>query len=107
MRYARRTSDGTKAIVLHISDYTLVTDTLALRPEYAFIYATRLGPTCNEPATASAAPVSPLARTVCDVHLRIGGVLCDMQFAGLAPGFEGYTRSTSGCPTAFRAAYRT
>ena len=41
MRYARRTSDGTKAIVLHISDYTLVTDTLALRPEYAFIYATR------------------------------------------------------------------
>jgi uncharacterized protein (TIGR03437 family) len=66
------TADGSAAIVVHNADYTLVTPDRPLVPgEYAFLYATGFG------------------RVPADVRVTLGGQSCDVQFAGIAPGFVG------------------
>jgi uncharacterized protein (TIGR03437 family) len=78
------------AVVVHNSDYTLVTPALPLVPgESAFLYAAGLGAVVNQPATGSAAPASPLAETVADVRVTLAGLACEVQYAGLAPGLVG------------------
>src|SRR5262249_26251803 len=80
-------SDG-RAIVVHNADYSLATDDRPLeRGEYAFVYATGLGPVSNRPPTGAAA--SGLASTVTLVEALLGGQPCEVQFAGLAPWFAG------------------
>ena len=65
------TANGS-AIVVHNSDYTLVTADRPLAPgEYAFLYATGLG------------------RDSSDIRVTLGGQPCDVQYAGVAPGFAG------------------
>ncbi len=84
------TSDGTQAIVVHNADYSLVTTAHPLQPgEYAFLYASGLGAVTNTPVTGAAAPVLPLAMAAAHVQVTLGGISCDVPFAGLAPGFAG------------------
>jgi uncharacterized protein (TIGR03437 family) len=83
------TSDGTQGVVVHNADFSLVT---AARPlvagEFAFLYAAGLGDVTNRPATGAAAPQAPLA-AASGVSVTLAGTACDVQFAGLAPGFVG------------------
>jgi uncharacterized protein (TIGR03437 family) len=84
------TSDGSAAVVVHNADFALVTAQRPLVPgEFAVVYATGLGRVQNEPVTGAAAPLAPLAATTGNVRLTLGGQPCDVQYAGLAPGFIG------------------
>ena len=75
---------------IHNADSTLVTPARPLqRGEYAFLYATGLGPVSNQPPSGSAAPGSPFAIVQGDVRVTLAGLPCDVPFAGLAPGFAG------------------
>jgi uncharacterized protein (TIGR03437 family) len=82
--------DGTQAIVVRASDNTLVTAARPLRAgEFAYFYASGLGAVENPPADGAGGPLSPLARASADVQVTLGGTGCDVQYAGLAPGFVG------------------
>ena len=84
------TRDGTQAVVVHNADYTLVAAGRPLaRGEFAFLYATGLGQVANQPPTGSGGPITPLARAVADVRVTMAGLPCEVQYAGLAPGFVG------------------
>ena len=84
------TRDGTQAVVVHNADYTLAAAGRPLeRGEFAFLYATGLGQVANQPPTGSGGPVTPLARAVADVRVTMAGLPCEVQYAGLAPGFVG------------------
>ena len=84
------TSGGSQAIVVHNSDYTLATTARPLeRDEFAFLYVSGLGAVANAPADGAGAPVSPPATAMADVRVTLGGLPCEVQFAGLAPGFAG------------------
>jgi uncharacterized protein (TIGR03437 family) len=82
------TSDGTQAIVVHASDYTLAGAARPLdRGEFAFVYVSGLGRVTNPPATGSGAPAH--ATALADVRVTLAGSTSDVQFAGLAPGLVG------------------
>jgi len=84
------TSDGTQAIVVHNADNTLVSAARPLsRGEFAYLYASGLGNVSNIPPDGAGGPSSPLSAVTSDVRVTIGGVACDVQFAGLAPGLDG------------------
>ena len=84
------TSEGTEAIAVHAADYSPANTANPLRPdEYAFVYVSGLGPVSNAPATGAGGPASPPAAVSADVRVTLGGVNCEVQFAGLAPGFAG------------------
>jgi uncharacterized protein (TIGR03437 family) len=84
------TGDGSRAVVVHNTDYTLVTAARPLeRREFAFVYVSGLGRVINQPDTGSAAPVHPLASALADVRVTLAGITCEVQYAGLAPGFAG------------------
>jgi uncharacterized protein (TIGR03437 family) len=85
------TTDGRQAIVVDAVDYHLATAARPLvRGEDVFLYATGLGPVANQPADGTAAPSSPpFATTAAAVQITIGGIACDVQFAGLPPGLAG------------------
>ena len=75
---------------MHNADYTLATAARPLeRDEYAFLYVSGLGAVANAPADGAGGPVSPPATAMADVRVTLGGVPCEVQFAGLAPGFAG------------------
>jgi uncharacterized protein (TIGR03437 family) len=57
--------------------------------EVILVYATALGQVAPPVDAGTAAPLSPLSRTVAPVTAQIGGVNAPVQFAGLAPGFAG------------------
>jgi uncharacterized protein (TIGR03437 family) len=83
------TSDGTQGVVVHNADFSLVTPAHPLvAGEFAFLYAAGLGDVTNRPATGAAAPLVPLA-AASGVSVTLAGTACDVQFAGLAPGFVG------------------
>ena len=84
------TADGTQAIVVHNSDYTLATVARPLeKAEYAFVYVSGLGPAANAPADGAGGPVTPLAPALADVRVTLGAVPCDGVSAVVAPGFAG------------------
>jgi uncharacterized protein (TIGR03437 family) len=77
-------------VLVHNADFSLVTNEKPLvAGELAFLYAAGLGAVSNQPATGAAGPGVPLAETVQRVQVTIAGIPCDVQFAGLAPGFAG------------------
>jgi uncharacterized protein (TIGR03437 family) len=81
---------GVYSVVVHNADNSLVTQQRPLvRNEFAYVYAAGLGRVSNPPPTGAAALVSPLSTAIEDVRVTLGGVPCDVQFAGLAPGFAG------------------
>jgi uncharacterized protein (TIGR03437 family) len=59
------------------------------RGEFIEIYCTGLGQVQNPPEAGTAAPMSPLSRTVLPARVTIGGVDASVSFSGLAPGFVG------------------
>ena len=84
------TSDGTRAIVLHNADFSFANAGRPLVPgESAAVYAAGLGPVANQPPNGAAASSSPLPATLNPVALTLAGLPCEVQFAGLAPGFVG------------------
>jgi uncharacterized protein (TIGR03437 family) len=84
------TRNGADAIVVTIPGNTLVSAAApAEKGQLVYFYATGLGPVRNAPATGAASPRSPLADTVGAVRATLGGVPCEVLFAGLAPDFVG------------------
>ena len=57
--------------------------------QLVYFYSTGLGPVENAPAVGAAAPRAPLARARTAPVVTIGGLICDVQYAGLAPDFAG------------------
>ncbi len=78
---------GQLAVVVRNADYSLLTEVLP--GDSVFVYATGLGPATNEPLSGAAAPSGPLALARGSVKVSISGIPCNVQFAGLAPGFAG------------------
>jgi uncharacterized protein (TIGR03437 family) len=76
------TSNGS-AIVVRNGDYTL----RAPKGDYVFVYASGLGPVDNQPADGAAFP--GLAPTKTAIAVTLAGMPCEVQYAGLAPGFVG------------------
>jgi uncharacterized protein (TIGR03437 family) len=83
-------TSGTTGLVVHHSDNTLVSpDRPVLPSELAYFYTTGLGAVENRPATGSIAPFDPQARVLTAPQVSLGGVECEVLFAGLAPGLVG------------------
>jgi uncharacterized protein (TIGR03437 family) len=59
------------------------------RGGYISLYCTGMGPVDNPPADGAAAPASPLANTLVQPVVWIGGMQGRVTFSGLAPGFVG------------------
>jgi uncharacterized protein (TIGR03437 family) len=53
------------------------------------IFCTGLGPVTNQPATGAPSPGSPLAETIAQPTVFIGGARAEVQFSGLSPGSVG------------------
>ncbi len=84
------TINGTAAIVVHADGNRLVTPEAPLIPgERVYFYATGLGAVDRPPANGQASPRDPPARSVQNPVVTIGGVRCEVEFAGLAPDFVG------------------
>ena len=84
------TFGGSLAVAVHNADYSLVTSARPLaRGEYAFAYASGLGPVSNQPADGVGAPTEVLAAAHADVRVTLAGEPCEVEFAGLAPGLVG------------------
>jgi uncharacterized protein (TIGR03437 family) len=78
-------ANGGRAIVVRAADYSL----RAPKGDFVFVYVSGLGPVSNQPADGAGAPSLPLAATVVSVPVTLGGVPCEVQYAGLAPGLVG------------------
>ena len=76
-----------QAIVVDASANTLAATVRG--GQLVYLYATGLGPVENAPVAGAASPRSPLARTRQLPEVTLGGVPCEVQFAGLAPDFAG------------------
>jgi uncharacterized protein (TIGR03437 family) len=84
------TSNGSRAIVVRNSNFSLVSEQAPLAPgEDVFVYVSGLGAVTSAPATGAGAPGSPAAQVRVPVPVSLGGVPADVQFEGLAPGFVG------------------
>lgn len=92
--------DGTSAIMIHVSDNTIVTARNPLRRgEFVYFYMTGLGPVENTPRTGAPAPANPLARARTTPVITLGGVACEVNYAGLAPGLAGVYQVTIRVPS--------
>jgi uncharacterized protein (TIGR03437 family) len=78
-------TSGRQAIVVRAADYSL----RAPKGDFVFVYASGLGPVSNQPADGAGGPASPPAGTTATVPVTLAGVPCEVQYAGLAPGFVG------------------
>lgn len=84
------TLDGVHAVVVRHADNTLISQANPLRAgEYAYFYAAGLGAVSNAPGDGEAGPGEPLAVALASPEVAIGGVPCEVTFAGLAPGLVG------------------
>jgi uncharacterized protein (TIGR03437 family) len=82
--------NGRDAIVVRNSDNSLATrDRPTRRNEFVYFYATGLGAVENTPASGQPASAVPLSRALLQPVITLGGVRCDVLYAGLAPGFVG------------------
>ncbi len=83
-------ANGQDGILVFNSDFSLVTpaNPASAGTDVVF-YATGLGPVTNAPPTGAPAPREPLAQTIETPSVTLGGVPCEVQFAGLAPDFVG------------------
>jgi len=76
--------------VAHNSDFSSVSAGRPLqRGEFGVLFASGLGAVSNQPQTGATARLSPLSLVQADVHVTLGGLPCDVPFAGLAPGMLG------------------
>jgi minor extracellular serine protease Vpr len=77
--------DNGRAVVVRAADYAL----RAPKGDFVFVYVSGLGPVSNQPQDGNGGPAGPLASTTTPVTVTLGGLPCDVQYAGLAPGFVG------------------
>ena len=68
------------------------------RGGYISIYCTGLGPIDNPPPDGAPAPLKPLAKTLIQPVVLIGGVQATVSFSGLAPGFIGLNQINAQVP---------
>jgi uncharacterized protein (TIGR03437 family) len=78
--------NATDALLIRWRDFTIATNPL-VRGETYILYATGLGLMDLPVATGSA--LNQAARLQRAATLRIGGITCDIDYAGAAPGFVG------------------
>jgi|GEM_PF-943103 len=79
-------ANATDALLIRASDFTLATGPIR-RGDTHILYATGLG--LMDLPVANGAALSQPARIRRSAILRIGGVACDIDYAGAAPGFVG------------------
>jgi uncharacterized protein (TIGR03437 family) len=70
----------------------------AKRGEVVSIYCTGLGPVSNRPATGRPSGSQPLSLTSVAASVSVGGILSDVLFSGLAPGFVGLYQVNARIP---------
>jgi uncharacterized protein (TIGR03437 family) len=82
------------------ASYGLVDSSNPAMPGSTFIqiFCTGLGPVSSQPQTGSPAPLSPLAYTSIIPTVTIGGVLAEVSFSGLAPGYVGLYQVNAQVP---------
>ena len=84
------TLDGTAGAILHNETFQLVTPENPASPgEPVVVYATGLGPVAPAPLTGAPASASPLSLTSIPPVVTVGGIVAEVLFSGLAPGFVG------------------
>ncbi|MCU1325628.1 MAG: repeat-containing protein, partial [Bryobacterales bacterium] len=83
------TGTGQGAVLVATSGQLAATGTPAARGAYISIYCTGLGAVTNQPATGAASPTSPLALTVLQPSVTVGGVAAVVSYSGLAPTLVG------------------
>jgi uncharacterized protein (TIGR03437 family) len=66
--------------------------------ESVSIYCTGLGDVSNRPALGAASPGNPLARSLVDPLVNIGGFIAPVAFSGLAPGYVGLYQVNAQVP---------
>jgi uncharacterized protein (TIGR03437 family) len=79
------------ACALDTSYNLITTSNPAKRGQYVFLFANSLGPVTNPPGDGVPASSSPLSKTTTTPVVTIGGAVvpaADVQFSGLAPGFQ-------------------
>ncbi|OGT77375.1 MAG: hypothetical protein A3I78_11150 [Gammaproteobacteria bacterium RIFCSPLOWO2_02_FULL_56_15] len=75
--------------ILHADDFRTVSERAPARPgEYISIFCTGLGELKSLVAAGNAATYPP-PETVLTPEVRVGGILANVSFSGLAPGFVG------------------
>jgi uncharacterized protein (TIGR03437 family) len=70
----------------------------ANRGEYVTIYCNGLGAVSSPPSTGAVSPSDPLARTIAQPAVTIGGQSADVSFSGLAPGLVGVYQINAQVP---------
>jgi uncharacterized protein (TIGR03437 family) len=76
-------------VILHAADFSLVTESAPAKPgEFVSVFCTGLGQLINPVADGNAAP-NPPPETVLATEVRVGNILANVTFSGLAPGFVG------------------
>jgi uncharacterized protein (TIGR03437 family) len=84
------TSDLVHGLIILLPEYKLMSPDQPLeKGKYAYFYAEGLGSVSNQPSTGNATPGLPYALVQSDTRLTIGGVTCQILFAGLSPGIVG------------------
>ena len=84
------TQDNKHLLALNLADGTLNASQTPARPgQYVTAYLTGQGLVDPPVTTGDVAPASPFSMPVAPVQIKIGGLVADIQFAGMAPGFVG------------------
>ncbi|SRR5579883_345926 len=85
-----RTAGVIDPIVVHASDYSLVTPANPAKAgENLVLYGTGVGTFDLPPATGAGASASPAAQTKVTPTVTVGGASAQVLFSGLAPGYVG------------------
>ncbi len=97
-------SSNGAAIVVRNAGNTLITQDAPLAAgDLVYFYATGLGAVENRPETGAAASTTVLSRTTTRATVTLGGVNCEVLFAGMAPGLVGVYQVNIRVPTGIAA----
>jgi len=76
-------------VILHAGDYRVISESAPARPgEFISIFCAGLGELRSRVDAGTAAPY-PSPETILTPEVRVGGILANVSFSGLAPGFVG------------------
>ncbi|MEO8100184.1 MAG: IPT/TIG domain-containing protein [Acidobacteriota bacterium] len=93
------TATPPKGAVLNQNSTLNTSTNVALRGEFVQIYATGPGTFKNAITDGAGAPGNPLNTTLSTPQVYIGGVLTEVQFTGLAPGFPALWQVNAKVPS--------